>query len=311
MTKTAFLFPGQGSQSVGMLAPLALRSKLVTDTFTEASEVLGYDLWAVVQNGPEQDLNRTEITQPAMLAAGVACWRAWRSIGGFGPDYMAGHSLGEYSALVAAGVLDFRRAVKLVGERARLMQAATPPGHGAMAAVLGLEESVLVEVCENSAQGQVVSCANFNSPGQVVIAGDCAAVARACEQALAVGAKRAVPLAVSVPSHCALMHPAAREFAQFLAETEFLAGHTRVLHNVDAQAHPGAPAMRTVLEQQLWQPVRWSETMGALAAAGVGRFAECGPGKVLAGLNRRIVRDADTVALADLAVMGETLAKWS
>jgi [acyl-carrier-protein] S-malonyltransferase len=311
MTKTAFLFPGQGSQSVGMLAPLAVQSKLVTDTFTEASEVLGYDLWAVVQNGPEQDLNRTEITQPSMLAAGVACWRTWRSMGGFEPDYMAGHSLGEYSALVAAGVLDFRQAVKLVHERARLMQAATPPGQGAMAAILGLEEAALVEVCEISAQGQVVSCANFNSPGQVVIAGDSAAVTRACEQAVAAGAKRAIPLAVSVPSHCALMHQAATEFAHFLAATDFLPGHIRVLHNVDAQAHPDATAMRAILAQQLWQPVRWTETIGALAAAGVGRFAECGPGKVLAGLNRRIVREADTVTLVEWAAMNETVAKWS
>jgi [acyl-carrier-protein] S-malonyltransferase len=311
MTKTAFLFPGQGSQSVGMLAQLALQTASVGDTFKEASEVLGYDLWAVVQGGPEQELNQTEITQPAMLAAGVACWRAWRSLGGPVPDYMAGHSLGEYSALVAAGSLDFENAVKLVNERARLMQSATPSGSGAMAAILGLEETALIEVCARSAQGQVVSCANFNSPGQVVIAGDRAAVERACEQAVAAGAKRAVALAVSVPSHCALMRPAAAEFAHFLAATEFSSGAIRVLHNVDAQAHPGAPAKRAMLEQQLWQPVRWSETIGALAAAGVGRFAECGPGKVLAGLNRRIVREADTVALADLAVMTETLAKWS
>lgn len=180
-----------------------------------------------------------------------------------------------------------------------------------MAAILGLEEATLIEVCAQSAQGQVVSCANFNSPGQVVIAGDRAAVERACEQAVAAGAKRAVPLAVSVPSHCALMHQAATEFAHFLAATEFSPGAIRVLHNVDAQAHASAPAIRAILEQQLWQPVRWSETIGALATAGVGRFAECGPGKVLAGLNRRIVREADTVALVDLAVMSETLAKWN
>ncbi len=311
MTKTAFLFPGQGSQSVGMLAQLALQSALVKDTFTEASDVLGYDLWAVTQNGPDQKLNQTEITQPAMLAAGITCWRVWQSIGGFTPDYMAGHSLGEYSALVAAGSVDFRSAVQLVAERARLMQAATPAGSGAMAAILGLEETALVEVCALAAQGQVVSCANFNSPGQVVIAGDRAAVARACEQALAAGAKRAVALAVSVPSHCALMQPAADEFAHALAITDLSTGTIKVLHNVDVQAHASAAAIRVILGQQLWQPVRWADTIEALAALGVGRFAECGPGKILAGLNRRIVREAETVALLDLATMQETLVKWS
>lgn len=311
MTKTAFLFPGQGSQSVGMLAQLALQSALVTDTFAQASEVLGYDLWAATQNGPEQKLNQTEITQPAMLAAGIACWRVWRSIGGFEPDYMAGHSLGEYSALVAAGSLDFPGAIKLVAERGRLMQVATPAGSGAMAAILGLEEAALVEVCALAAQGQVVSCANFNAPEQVVIAGDRAAVERACEQAVAVGAKRAIPLAVSVPSHCALMQQAAAGFAQVLAATDFSPGAAKVLHNVDAQTRASAPEIRAILEQQLWQPVRWADTIAALASLGVGRFAECGPGKVLAGLNRRIVREADTVALFDLAVMSETLRKWS
>ena len=311
MTMTAFLFPGQGSQSVGMLTQLALHSEVIGETFTEASDVLGYDLWSVVQGGPEQHLNQTEITQPAMLAAGVASWRAWRSLGGLEPEYMAGHSLGEYSALVAAGYLNFHAAVSLVRERARLMQAACPPGLGAMAAVLGLEEAALVEVCELSALGQVVSCANFNSPGQIVIAGERAAVERACERALATGAKRALPLAVSVPSHCALMLPAAEEFAHFLAATEFATGAISVLHNADVQPHSDAQAIRAVLERQLWQPVRWAETIAALATAGVRRFAECGPGKVLAGLNRRIVREADTVALVDLAAMRETLEKWS
>jgi len=311
MTKTAFLFPGQGAQSVGMLAQLALQSALVTDTFREASEVLDYDLWAVTQNGPDQKLNQTEITQPAMLAAGIACWRVWRSIGGFAPDYMAGHSLGEYSALVAAGSLDFRSAVKLVAERARLMQTATPAGSGAMAAILGLEEKALVDVCALAAQGQVVSCANFNSPGQVVIAGDRAAVDRACELALTAGAKRAIALAVSVPSHCALMQAAADEFAHSLAATGWSTGTLMVLHNADVQAHADAADIREILGQQLWKPVRWSETIEALAALGVGRFAECGPGKILTGLNRRIVRDAETLSLTDLTTMQETLLKWS
>lgn len=310
MSKTAFLFPGQGSQSVGMLTELSQQSGLVQSTLAQASAVVGYDLWQVAQQGPADRLDQTEVTQPLMLAAGVACWRVWKALGGFNPDFMAGHSLGEYTALVAAGALDFTTAIALVAERAQRMQNATPAGGGAMAAIIGLDEPALVEVCAAAAAGQVVSCANFNAPGQIVIAGDKAAVARASAMAMAAGARRAVPLAVSVPSHCALMREAARAFAGTLRATALSGGTIPVLHNVDVQTHTEAPAIRTVLEQQLWHAVRWADTINALAARGVNRFAECGPGKVLAAINRRIVRDAEIVALLDLDVMQETLKNW-
>lgn len=309
--RTAFLFPGQGSQSVGMLATLAQQSSLVASTFGEASQVLGYDLWQVTQNGPVDRLDQTEVTQPAMLAAGVATWRVWRAIGGFAPDHMAGHSLGEYSALVASGALAFADAVKLVAHRARLMQAATPAGTGAMAAILGMENATLREICERAAQGQVVSCANFNAPGQTVIAGDRAAVERACAMALEAGARRAVLLPVSVPSHCALMRVASRELEIPLAETPFATSGIPVLHNTDVQAHSTEETIRAALVRQLWQPVRWTETILELESRGIRRFAECGPGKVLAGLNRRISRTAECVALTDAEAMREVLGKWS
>ena len=311
MNKTAFLFPGQGSQSVGMLAELARQSGLVQQTFDEASHELGYDLWDLVQSGPEQRLDQTEVTQPAMLAAGVSCWRVWKSLNGSDPDFMAGHSLGEYTALVASGALEFSNAVQLVAERARRMQAATPVGSGAMAAILGLDEQTLTQVCLEAAQGQVVSCANFNSPGQIVIAGDRAAVERACVKASEAGARRAVTLPVSVPSHCALMRDAAREFSTSLHSAPFASDFIPVLHNVDTRSRNGAAEIREALQAQLWQPVRWADTITTLASQGVTRFAECGPGKVLSGLNRRIVREADTVALTDVAEMQELLGKWS
>jgi [acyl-carrier-protein] S-malonyltransferase len=309
--KTAFLFPGQGSQSVGMMADLAETFTQVRETFDEASAVLGFDLWQVVQAGPEERLNETEVTQPAMLAAGVGTWRAWRAIGGLVPDLMAGHSLGEYSALVASGALEFSAAVRLVAERARLMQAATPAGTGAMAAILGLEDAALSEVCRRAAQGEVVECANFNAPGQIVIAGHRAAVERACTLALEAGAKRALPLAVSVPSHCALMRVAARGLELALIGTEFSRSGIPVLHNADVQAHSTAEAMREALARQLWQPVRWTETVRELEARGVGRFAECGPGKVLAGLTRRIARSSETAALTHADTLRRTCEHWS
>ena len=308
--KTAFLFPGQGAQSVGMLAELAQQSPLVKNTFDEASQVLGVNLWQLVQEGPEERLNETEVTQPAMLAAGVATWRVWREIGGFEPDFMAGHSLGEYAALASAGALEFGLAVALVAERARLMQAATPPGTGAMAAILGLEDTPLREACEAAAQGQVVACANFNSPGQTVIAGNTAAVERASALALEAGAKRAVKLPVSVPSHCALMRSASRDLELSLLDTPFNLSGVPVLHNADVQAHSTPESMRAALVRQLWQPVRWTDTIRELESRGVTRFAECGPGRVLTGLNRRIVRSAETVALTDLEAMHDGLKKW-
>ena len=311
MQKTAFLFPGQGSQSVGMLSGLAAESGLVEETFEEASDVLGYDLWQVTQNGPEEQLGRTEITQPALLAASIATWRIWQSIGGADPDYLAGHSLGEYSALVAAGSLAYRDAVALVAERGRKMQQATPAGSGAMAAILGLDNDVLASVCEQAAEGQVVSCANFNSPGQVVIAGQKDAVSRACALASEAGARRAIPLAVSVPSHCELMRPAADAMTKTLEGIELAEGRIPVIHNVDVSEHRSADEIRQALVLQLSQPVRWSDTIEWLIKAGVGQFAECGPGKVLAGLNRRISRDVTTVALGDLQTLEETKKNWS
>jgi [acyl-carrier-protein] S-malonyltransferase len=311
MSKTAFIFPGQGSQSIGMTADIASEFAVVAKTFDEASEVLSYDLWDVVQNGPEERLGSTEVTQPALLAAGIATWRAWKALGGADPDFMAGHSLGEYTALVAAGSLSFSDAVGLVARRGQLMQQATPAGSGAMAAVLGLDDDVLVGVCEQASEGQVVSCANFNSPGQVVIAGDKAAVDRACELATQAGARRAIPLAVSVPSHCELMRPAAEALETVLAGIEVGAPEIPVLHNVSTGPAGKPDEVRAALVQQLWRPVRWSDTVLRLVADGVERFAECGPGKVLAGLNRRISRPSDTVALTDAAALRTTLEKWS
>jgi [acyl-carrier-protein] S-malonyltransferase len=311
MQKTAFLFPGQGSQSVGMLSGLAVESGLVEKTFAEASDVLGYDLWQVTQNGPEEQLGKTEITQPALLAASIATWRVWKSIGGADPDYLAGHSLGEYSALVAAGSLAYPDAVALVAERGRKMQEATPAGSGAMAAILGLDNDVLASVCEQAAEGQVVSCANFNSPGQVVIAGERDAVNRACALASEAGARRAIPLAVSAPSHCELMQPAAEAMTKTLTGIDLAEGRIPVIHNADVSEHLSADEIRQALVLQLSQPVRWSDTIEWLIEAGVGRFAECGPGKVLTGLNRRISRDVSTVALSELEALEETKENWS
>jgi len=297
---TAFLFPGQGSQSVGMLAGLAAAEPVVEATFAEASRALGYDLWNLCLAGPEERLNRTEITQPAMLAADIATWRAWLGQGGAHPEFMAGHSLGEYAALVAAGSLDFADAVRLVEERGRLMQSATPEGVGAMAAILGLDDEALQEICARAAGTEVVSCANYNAPGQVVIAGHRGAVERACEAAREAGARRTVALAVSVPSHCALMRAAAERLAETLAATDLSAPRVPVVHNADVAAHPDAAAIRDALVRQLWQPVRWTATIRHLVGQGVDRFIECGPGKVLAGLNRRISRESGVEALSDL-----------
>lgn len=307
---TAFLFPGQGSQSVGMLADLAAAFPQVGETFSEASEALGFDLWAMTQNGPEDDLNRTENTQPAMLAGDIATWRAWRSAGGGMPDFMAGHSLGEYAALVAADVLDFADAIRVVALRGRLMQAATPEGVGAMAAIIGLEDAVLEAICADISDEEIVSCANYNAPGQVVLAGHRGAVEQACEAASAAGARRALTLPVSVPSHCALMRDAAIELGDALEDLDYGQPAVPIIHNVDVARHDEPAEIVEALACQLWQPVRWTRTIEKLAADGVTRFAECGPGKVLSGLNRRIARGAAITALASRAdieqLMGET-----
>lgn len=297
--KNVFVFPGQGSHSIGMLAELAARDELVTDTFAEASEVLGYDLWQLVQQGPLELLNETVRQQPAMLVAGVATWRYWRAIGGVEPDLVCGHSLGEFTALVAAESLDFVPAVKLVRTRAELMQKAVPVGEGAIAAVLGLEDAAIAAACAGVAQGQVVELVNFNSPGQVVIAGHAAAVNRALQACKTRGAKRAVLLPMSVPAHSSLMRPAARQFATTLASTPLRRPHISFWSPVDCAPHGDAVDIRALLSQQLASPVRWADLVCALAGAGAGTFIECGPGKVLTGLGRRIDKQLECLALQD------------
>ena len=294
----AFVFPGQGSQSVGMLKALAATEPLVQQTFAEASEALGYDLWKLCQEGPEDQLGSTERTQPAMLAAGVATWRVWRRHQGAMPAAMAGHSLGEYSALVAAEALDFRTAVALVQFRGQAMQAAVPAGQGAMAAILGADDADVEAACREAAQGEVVQPANFKSPGQIVIAGTAAAVDRAIELLKARGAKRAIKLPVSVPSHSALMAPAAQKLAERLGHTEIRAPQVRDVYTVDVRTHGDAGSIRTALVQQLVSPVRWTETIQAMIAGGSRVIVECGPGRVLTGLNRRIEKNKDITMLA-------------
>jgi len=289
----AFVFPGQGSQSVGMLAPLAAGEPLVQKTFAEASGVLGYDLWKLVNDGPEEALNATERTQPAMLAAGVATWRAWRAAGGGLPDRLSGHSLGEFTALTCADALDFSAAIDLVRFRGQVMQEAVPVGQGAMAAILGLDDEVVEALCrEVSAAGGIAEAANFNSPGQVVIAGDAAAVARAIEAAKARGAKRAVMLPVSVPSHTTLMRGAAERFKERLRGVGLRAPRIPYVSAVDASVHDSPDDIRELLVRQLSSPVRWSATLRALSAPPIAQVIECGPGRVLTGLNRRIERRA-------------------
>lgn len=296
----AFVFPGQGSQSVGMLGALAAADGQgpVRESFAEASGVLGYDLWQLVAEGPSERLNATERTQPAMLAAGVATYRLWRERGGAEPEVVAGHSLGEFSALVVAGALEYAVAVELVRLRGRLMQEAVPLGSGAMAAILGLQESDVLEACREGAQGEVVEAVNFNAPGQVVIAGHRAAVQRAMAAAKTRGAKRAVILPVSVPSHSSLMGPAAERLGERLATVALRAPRLRFISAVDGQTHEDPQALRALLVRQLRSPVRWSDTVRRLCEGGVAQLIECGPGKVLTALNRRIERRADLQCLA-------------
>ena len=307
----AFVFPGQGSQAVGMLADLAAAEPQVTATFAEASEALGYDLWKLVSEGPAEELNQTHITQPAMLSAGIAVWRIWQEKGGAMPAVLAGHSLGEYTALVAAGALAFKDAVSLVAERGRLMQEAVPAGTGSMAAILGLDDAKVIEVCESAAQGDVVSAVNFNANGQVVIAGQVAAVERAVELAKEAGAKRAVVLPVSVPSHCALMKPAAEKLAEKLATITINAPQIPVINNCDVSKAADADAIRDALVRQLYSPVRWVETIQTMAGEGVDTLVECGPGKVLVGLNKRIVKEMKALAVYDSAGLESALAELS
>lgn len=284
----AYVFPGQGSQTVGMLAEVAEHYPVVEQTFAEASAVLGYDLWALVQNGPAEQLNETQRTQPALLTASVALYRVLEQAGVAAPEWMAGHSLGEYSALVCAGALDFKDAVKLVAMRGEFMQTAVPAGVGAMAAIIGLDDALVEQACTETAGDDVVSAVNYNSPGQVVIAGHKDAVDRAGKACLEAGAKRALPLPVSVPSHCALMHPAAEQLAVELGKITLNSPQVPVVNNVDV-AHPrAADEIRDALVRQLYSPVRWTETITFLVAQGVTEIFEIGPGKVLTGLNKRI-----------------------
>jgi [acyl-carrier-protein] S-malonyltransferase len=302
----AAVFPGQGSQSIGMLSGLA-SDRVVRDTFDEASVRLGYDLWRLIQEGPEEDLNRTDRTQPAMLAAGVAIWRMWRKRNGPLPIVMAGHSLGEYTALVCAGALSYDRAIELVQERGRLMQDAVPMGKGAMAAILGLEDSKVIELCRRAADREIVSAANFNSPGQVVIAGHRAAVERAVALAQEAGARRTVMLPVSVPSHCALMEPAAQRLRKLLGQTAIDRPEIPVVHNADVASYNDAARIQDALARQLHSPVRWVESVRRMKAMGAARMIEFGPGKVLTGLNKRIDGDIVSLSVFDITTLNDAL----
>jgi len=306
----AFVFPGQGSQSLGMLAELAQANPIIAETFAEASSGAGTDLWVLSQSGPDAQLNQTEFTQPALLAAGVAVWRLWQARGGALPARLAGHSLGEYSALVAAGVLGLADAARLVRLRGQLMQDAAPPGTGAMAAVLGAEDALVREVCEAASGKEVVVPANYNSPGQIVIGGHAAAVDKALTALAERGVRKAVKLAVSVPSHTPLMRDAADKLAEAMAGIEWSSPRLPVVQNVDAQVQADTDAIRDALVRQLYLPVQWTGCVQALVAGGASRIAECGPGKVLAGLVKRIDKSVDARALGATADFDAALEDW-
>jgi [acyl-carrier-protein] S-malonyltransferase len=303
-----FIFPGQGSQSLGMLAALAEAYPVVQETFTAASDVLGFDLWQLVQHGPEEKLNETQNTQPALLTASVATWRVWNDKQGAQPTVMAGHSLGEYSALVCAGAIKFEDAVSLVAKRGEYMQQAVPAGEGAMAAILGLSDEQVKSACNDAAQGEVVSAVNFNAPGQVVIAGKATAVDRAIELCKEAGAKRAVKLAVSAPSHCELMVPAAERLMEELHSIEIHSPAIPVLNNVDVITEADPDKIRDALKRQLCNPVRWVETIQTMHADGIDRLIECGPGKVLVGLNKRIEKTMVALPIFSPETIDEALA---
>lgn len=295
MQKYAFLFPGQGSQSIGMMAGFG-QAKIIRDTFTEASDILKTDFWAMATE-PNEAINQTTNTQPIMLIAGVATWRAWQGVSDHLPTLLAGHSLGEYSALVAAGSIDFAQALPLVRYRAEVMQSAVPEGVGAMAAILGLDDDVVRKLCITAAEDEVLEAVNLNSPGQVVIAGNKSAVERGMLLAKDLGAKRALPLPVSVPSHCALMKPAALQLAEYLKAVSIKTPNIAVLHNADVASYSDATQIKDALTRQLYSPVRWVETIQKIANMQITQTAECGPGKVLAGLTKRIVAELPCTAL--------------
>ena len=307
----AFVFPGQGSQSVGMLADLAAAHGDVRATFDEASQGAGVDLWALSQQGPEDQLNRTENTQPALLAASVAVWRVWQKQGGAQPTQLSGHSLGEYSALVCAGALSLRDAAALVAERGRLMQAAVPTGVGAMAAILGGDDEQIAAVCAEVAQGQIVAPANFNSPGQLVIAGHAEAVDRALAKLAELGIRKAVKLAVSVPSHSALMREAADKLGERMTSITWQLPTIPVVQNAEARSYTSLDDIRGALQRQLYLPVRWTECVQALVSGGATRIAECGPGKVLAGLIKRIDKSVETRAIGTPGDLDAARNEWA
>jgi [acyl-carrier-protein] S-malonyltransferase len=294
--KLAFVFPGQGSQSVAMLSEFTGNS-IIENTFAEASQALGYDLWQLVSEGPAEKLNQTHFTQPALLTSSVALWRVWLSISEVKPDVMAGHSLGEYSALVCAGVVSLSDAVKLVKKRGELMQASVPAGTGGMSAVIGLADTEIIKACELAQQGEVVSAVNFNSPGQVVIAGQKSAVERAGQLCKDAGAKRVLPLPVSVPSHCALMADAATKLAEELNKISFSSPKVNIINNVDVVKEQSEDAIKAALVRQLYSPVRWSETITQIVSDGITKVIEIGPGKVLQGLNKRIDKSISNVSM--------------
>ncbi|MGP1958726.1 MAG: ACP S-malonyltransferase [Arsenophonus sp. NC-CH8-MAG3] len=301
MSNFAMIFPGQGSQSLGMLANLAKEFTVVEETFAESSNVLEYDLWNLIQNGSEEELNKTWKTQPALLSASVAIFRVWKKKKGKMPKLMAGHSLGEYSALVCADVIDFKSAVKLVELRGRLMQESVPIGMGAMYVIIGLDNESILLSCQQATQGQVVSAVNFNSPGQVVIAGEKSAVKRAAALCRAAGAKRTLPLAVSVPSHCALMQPTAKRLAEALEAIAFNKPNIAIVNNVDVKIENSVESIRHALVRQLYNPVRWVETIEFMAEHGIVQLLEIGPGKILTGLTKHIVSTINSVAINDTA----------
>jgi [acyl-carrier-protein] S-malonyltransferase len=297
------MFPGQGSQSVGMMSDLLSQSELAVETFRQASEAIGVDLQDLALNGPEEEMNKTEITQPIVLTASVAMWRAWIESTDIRPDYVCGHSLGEYTALIASGVLGFEETVKLVNLRGQLMQGAVPLGEGGMAALLGLDDDKAAEACDEAAQGQVVAPANFNSPGQIVISGATDALERAMSIAKEKGARRAAKLPVSVPCHCDLLQPAGEELANAMAKLTFNEPQIPVMQNVNAQVATNLDDLKTNLLAHLYRPVLWSQSVTKLIELGAGNFVECGPGKVLAGLNKRIDKSVSTKAMSDLESM--------
>ena len=306
----AFVFPGQGSQKIGMLASLASINTVVLDTFLEASEALGYDLWELVQSGEQEAINLTERTQPILLASSVAIWRLWQERSGPSPSLLAGHSLGEWSALVCSGVLGFTNALKIVRARGAYMQEAVPLGVGAMAAILGLDDQAVLDACDTARQGEVVDAVNFNAPGQIVIAGSALAVERAIELCKASGAKRALPLPVSAPFHTSLMHPAAENLAGLVNSTVFSTPQIPVIHNVHAQTESNPDAIKALMLEQIYKPVMWVDCVNGLKAKGAEILIECGPGRVLNGLSKRIDRELTSYATDDLASLENALTSF-